>query len=42
MMRWLKVSVPWGILMASATTLAIFLFFGKILRVPLPWGLWGW
>jgi putative tricarboxylic transport membrane protein len=42
LMRWLRVSFLWTILMAAATTLAIFLLFGKILRVPLPWGLWGW
>ena len=42
LMKWLRVSTHWSLVMACGITLAIYLLFAKILLVPLPWGLWGW
>jgi hypothetical protein len=42
LMKWLRVSTPWSLVTASGVTLAIYVFFAKILLVALPWGLWGW
>lgn len=42
MMKWLRVSTLWSLVMGCGVTLAIYLLFAKILLVPLPWGLWGW
>jgi putative tricarboxylic transport membrane protein len=42
LMKWLRVKWGWSLLMSGAVTLGIYLLFGKMLRVPLPWGLWGW
>jgi putative tricarboxylic transport membrane protein len=41
-MKWLRVSTRWSLVMACGVTLAIYFLFAKILLVPLPWGLWGW
>jgi putative tricarboxylic transport membrane protein len=42
LMKWLRVSTPWSLVMACGVTLAIYVLFAKILLVALPWGLWGW
>ena len=42
LMKWLRVSTHWSLVMACGITLAIYLLFAKMLLVPLPWGLWGW
>jgi putative tricarboxylic transport membrane protein len=42
LMKWLRVSMPWSLVMACGVTLAIYVLFAKILLVALPWGLWGW
>jgi putative tricarboxylic transport membrane protein len=42
LMKWLRVSTPWSLVMAFGVTLAIYVLFAKILLVALPWGLWGW
>lgn len=42
LMKWLRVSTRWSLVMACGVTLAIYFLFAKILLVPLPWGLWGW
>jgi putative tricarboxylic transport membrane protein len=42
LMKWLRVSTRWGLVMACGVTLGIYLLFAKMLLVPLPWGLWGW
>lgn len=42
LMKWLRVSTRWSLVMACGITLAIYLLFAKMLLVPLPWGLWGW
>jgi putative tricarboxylic transport membrane protein len=42
MMKGLRVGTLWSLLMAFFVTAGIYLLFGKMLRVPLPWGLWGW
>ena len=42
MMKWLRVSTRWSLVMACVVTMAIYVLFAKILLVPLPWGLWGW
>jgi hypothetical protein len=36
------VGTPWSLLMACVVTAGIYFLFGKMLRVPLPWGIWGW
>jgi putative tricarboxylic transport membrane protein len=42
MMKWLRATSLWGLVMAGGVTLGIYLLFAKVLLVPLPWGLWGW
>ncbi len=42
LMKWLRVSMAWSLVMACGVTLAIYVLFAKILLVALPWGLWGW
>jgi putative tricarboxylic transport membrane protein len=42
LMKCLRVSTHWSLVMACGITLAIYLLFAKMLLVPLPWGLWGW
>ena len=42
MMKWLKATSLWSLVMAGGVTLGIYLLFAKVLLVPLPWGLWGW
>ena len=42
MMKRLRVSTGWSIVMACGMTFFIYVLFAKILLVPLPWGLWGW
>lgn len=42
MMKRLRVSTAWSLIMACGMTLSIYILFAKILLVPLPWGLWGW
>jgi putative tricarboxylic transport membrane protein len=42
LMKWLRVSTRWSLVMACGVTLAIYALFAKILLVALPWGLWGW
>lgn len=42
LMKWLRVSTPWSLVMACGVTLGIYVLFAKILLVALPWGLWGW
>lgn len=41
LMQWLKVSLLKSIMMAAGATSLIYLLFGKMLLVPLPWGEWG-
>ena len=42
LMKRLRVSNAWGLIMACGVTFGIYVLFAKILLVPLPWGLWGW
>ncbi|MBW1960910.1 MAG: tripartite tricarboxylate transporter TctB family protein [Deltaproteobacteria bacterium] len=42
LMKRLRVSTLWSLIMACTVTLVIYTLFAKILLVPLPWGLWGW
>ena len=42
LMKRLRVSNRWGLIMACGITLMIYMLFHKMLLVPLPWGLWGW
>lgn len=42
MMKRLRVSTFWSLIMAGGVTFGIYVLFAKILLVPLPWGLWGW
>lgn len=42
MMKRLRVSTAWSLIMACGMTFSIYILFAKILLVPLPWGLWGW
>ncbi len=42
MMKRLRVSTFWSLIMACGVTFGIYVLFAKILLVPLPWGLWGW
>ena len=42
MMKRLRVSTFWSLIMACGVTLGIYVLFAKMLLVPLPWGLWGW
>lgn len=42
MMKRLRVSTAWSVIMACGVTFSIYILFAKILLVPLPWGLWGW
>jgi putative tricarboxylic transport membrane protein len=42
MMKCLRVSTRWGLIMSGGITVLIYGLFAKILMVPLPWGLWGW
>jgi len=42
LMKRLKVSTFWSLIMACGVTFGIYVLFAKILLVPLPWGLWGW
>ena len=42
MMKRLRVSFIWSVVMACGITFFIYVLFEKILLVPLPWGLWGW
>jgi putative tricarboxylic transport membrane protein len=42
LMKRLRVSTAWSLIMACGVTFSIYVLFAKILLVPLPWGLWGW
>ena len=42
LMKRLRVSTFWSLIMACGVTFGIYVLFAKILLVPLPWGLWGW
>ena len=42
LMKWLKVSTFWSLLMSVVITEAIYILFAKILLVALPWGIFGW
>ena len=42
LMKRLRVSTSWSLIMACGVTFSIYILFAKILLVPLPWGLWGW
>ncbi len=42
MMKRLRVSTFWSLIMACGVTFGIYVLFAKMLLVPLPWGLWGW
>lgn len=42
LMKWLRVSTPWCVVVAGGVTLGIYILFSKMLLVPLPWGLFGW
>jgi putative tricarboxylic transport membrane protein len=42
LMKRLRVSIAWSLIMACGVTFCIYVLFAKILLVPLPWGLWGW
>lgn len=42
LMKRLRVSTAWSLIMACGATFGIYVLFAKILLVPLPWGLWGW
>ena len=42
LMKWLRVSIFWSLLMSMVITEAIYILFAKILLVALPWGIFGW
>lgn len=42
LMKRLRVSTLWSLIMACGVTFGIYVLFAKVLLVPLPWGLWGW
>ncbi len=42
LMKRLKVSTKWSLMMSLGATFLIYALFAKMLLVPLPLGLWGW
>ncbi len=42
LMKWLRVSTLWCLLMSVVITEAIYILFAKMLLVALPWGIVGW